>query len=222
MVEQTPKKKYYDTVITPKARAVYPRLNTPDTKFKAEGRYSTKIRLPEAEARAFLKQFEAISEENFAAQVAAHSNDMDKKTGKPMAPPTNDGLPFQLEMDKETKQPTGNILISFACNASYKDRTGKTQTIKPVIRDSKNTPIDVLIGGGSLIKVAFTPAPFYTESSRKAGVSFRIQAVQVLELCKFGEVSFETEEGGFVGSPETQSKEGAKPDVPQATGAGNF
>ena len=217
-----PKKKFYDTAVSPKARAVYPRLNTPDTTFKAEGRYSTKIRMSEDEAKAFLQKFEVISEENFAAVVAAHSNDIDKKTGKALPPPTNDGLPFQLEIDKETKQPTGNILISFSCNASYKDKTGKVQTIKPGIRDSKNTPIDVKVGGGSLIKVAFQPAPYYTESSRKAGVSFRIQAVQIIELCKFGEVNFAEEEEGYVGQVEAPSKEGNETSVPQATGAGSF
>lgn len=221
MAEQA-KRKYYPIAVTPKARAVFPRLNVPDTKFKAEGRYSIKIRLPEVEARTFLKAFENISEENFATQVAAHSNDMDKKTGKALPPPTNDGLPYQMEMDKDTKQPTGNILISFACNASYKDKAGQVQKIKPALRDSMNKPIDVVVGGGSLVKVAFQPAPYYTESSRKAGVSFRIQAVQVLELCKFGEVSFDTEEGGYVGEAPTASNEGAAADVPQATGAGNF
>lgn len=219
-----PKKKFQPTSFSPKARAVFPRLNTPDTKFKAEGRYSVKIRMPEAEARAFLAKFESLSEENFKEVLAAHSNDIDKKTGKPLPPPTNDGLPFTLELD-ESKKPNGFMQIAFNMNAEYKNKkTGQQVKQKPGMFDSQGRPVavDVQVGGGSLIKVAFQPSGYFTDSSRKAGISFRLQAVQIIELVKFGGVAFDKEEGGFVAEDQGfQPEEGSAPSVP-TTGAGNF
>ena len=223
MAEQTKKKTYNPTAFTPKARAVFPRLNTPDTKFNAQGRYSVKIRLPEAEGRDFLATLQKIDEENFKEVVAAHSNDIDKKTGKLLPPPTNDGLPYSLELGDD-KKPNGYMTVGFGMTASYTDKkTQKMVALKPALYDSQGKPINVEVGGGSLIKVAFQPSGYYVEGTRKAGVSLRLQAVQIIELVKFGGVTFGKEEGGYV-AEENQpfpSDEGSAPSV-SSTSAGNF
>ncbi len=226
MSDTTQKKNRIPTQFTPKGVAVFPRLNTPDTKFKDTGRYSLKLRLPEAEARSFLAEYDALSGENFAEVLERTKGKVDKKTGKAITP-ENTGLPFELEMDKETQTPTGNILIPFSCNAQFVDKkTQQVREIKPGIYDSKGTAIDVQVWGGSVLKVAFVPFGYYNDATMKAGISFRLQAVQVIKLVRGGgEVQFGVEEGGYVAEPENQftkdhGTEGG-PDVSTAS-KGNF
>jgi hypothetical protein len=61
--------------VTPKGNASYPKLTKPDTKFKAEGEYTTGLILGEKEGKAFLETLkEAAVEElgNKAAQSAIY------------------------------------------------------------------------------------------------------------------------------------------------------
>ena len=199
---EAPKKQFKDAK-SPKGIAVFPRLNEPDFKFNANGRFSVKLKLPRAEAEAFLAQFKEMDEKNFDAVIEATKNDVDKKTLKPLPQPTNDGLPFAMDIDKTTKEPTGFVLVSFSANAKYKDKkTGKMVDAKVGLYDSKGTPANIQIGGGSTIKVAFTAFPYYNEATRKAGISFRMRGVQVINLVKFGGVQFDAEEGGYEAQPE--------------------
>lgn len=38
-------KRMFERITTPFGEAIYPKLTEPDTKFKAEGEYSTKLRI---------------------------------------------------------------------------------------------------------------------------------------------------------------------------------
>lgn len=61
--------------VSPKGTAGYPKLTRPDTKFKAEGEYSTTLTMNEKDGKAFLEQIkEACAEEagNKAAQGAQY------------------------------------------------------------------------------------------------------------------------------------------------------
>ncbi len=182
---------------TPKGVAVFPRLNEPDYKFTPEGKYSLKLRLPRAEAEAFLAKYQSIADEGFAQVVAETKGKKDKK-GKPIEP-TNDGLPFSIETNKETSEETGFILISFGMKAKFKDKiTKEEKSLKPVIVDSKGNDANVQVGGGSILKVAFKPRFYYNDATQKAGVTFYLVGVQVVKLVKFGgQLSFGEEEGGY-------------------------
>jgi hypothetical protein len=54
------------------------------------------------------------------------------------------------------------------------------------------------VGNGSVVKVAFEPIKYFVASSKTAGVSLRLRAVQIIKLVEFnggGGDFFEEEEG---------------------------
>src|SRR4051812_40371671 len=55
-------------LVTPRGRAIYPHLTTPDTKFKAEGQYHVRLAIPTALAEKLIEQIDAAYEK---AQVSA-------------------------------------------------------------------------------------------------------------------------------------------------------
>lgn len=172
--------------ITPRGIAVYPKLTTPDTKFKAQGEYSVKLRL-EADAfdDALLEKLAAIRD-GFVEETKQAL--IDKKQGaKAKSLKVRDIL--AEETDKETGEPTGKLLFKakmVASGVSKKD--GRLWTRKPTIFDSKGKKLDPLpqIWGGSELKIAVEAVPYYTPKDNEVGLAFYLSAVQVLKLVAGG------------------------------------
>lgn len=198
------------TEISPKGIFVYPSLNRPDTKFDADGVYSVKLKLPEAEAAELVTKIDdAIS-----AQV--------KKTAAEFAAEGKKGKVKRADAPYTVDEEGGTVTINFKMKASGKRKDGTTFTQKPGLKSSKadpdtkqpmNIPEDTIIGGGSIGKVAFTVSPFYT-ATVGAGVTLRLKAVQVYKLVEPSySYGFDAEEGaedvededgeGFTGGDET-------------------
>src|SRR4051812_1627303 len=114
--QKKPKKPRF---VTPTGTAVFPRLNQPDTKFKAEGRYSVKVRFTKEQAAPIIAKLEEAAKAEYDTRVAEYAGKVDKK-GKPIevnGPDTS----FEIELD-DNKQPTGNVLVNFGMNAQYTDK----------------------------------------------------------------------------------------------------
>lgn len=54
-----------EKISTPIGTFRYPRLNKPDTKYKPEGEYSVKVRLPEADAQPLVDRLNALYEQHY-------------------------------------------------------------------------------------------------------------------------------------------------------------
>jgi hypothetical protein len=179
-----PKKKY-ERFTTPVGTAVFPRLSEPDFKFKKDhGEYSVKLRLTKEEAEAILAKAEKVAEESYQEQVEAHKGKTDPK-GKPIvivkAEPS-----YALDKD-DNDQPTGYYLIPFKMNGGYTDKkTGEKKKLTVPLFDAKGKPIKVEVWGGSQVKVAYQLTPYFAAADKKAGVSFRMEAVQVIDLVTRG------------------------------------
>ena len=95
-------------------------------------------------------------------------------------------------MDDET----GQICVKFNMKALIRKKNGEEFEQKPGIVDAKKKPIKANVGGGSVIKVAFEPVPYYNAAAG-SGVSLRLKAVQVLDLVEYGggDYGFDEEEG---------------------------
>jgi hypothetical protein len=126
---------------------------------------------------------------------------------------THAGLPFKLETDKVTGEPTGYMTIQFSAKESWTDKNKVVHPNKIILVDSgtkdappKALPPTVQIGGGSRVKVAFIPNPYFIDGTRVAGVTFRLIGVQLIELRTggFGDV-FGSEDGGFVSPDEVEA-----------------
>lgn len=195
---------------TPKGRALWPKLNIPDTKFKEEGEYSVKLVLSAADSEPLMQLIDTAMKESYdetkATLEAAAKDKSDAKKAaaaakslkklKPADPP------YQMVADDEGNE-TGEVSFTFKRKASGVSRkTGKKWNAVVPLFDAAGKPVDrskVQVWGGSTLKVAFELNPFHTDLVG-AGVSLRLVGVQIIELVSGGErtassMGFGAEEG---------------------------
>lgn len=189
MAETKSKKK---NIVSPRGVAMYPKLITPDTKFKTEGEYSVKLRIPEAAATPLV---EMLDEQMEASYEKAASD------------PKNKGKKIKRADPPYKQEESGEYVFHFKMTASG-EYEGKKYTQRPVIADSKGTVIDpkvpLKIGSGTEMKVSFQLYPWWT-ALLGAGVSLRLKGAQILKLVEYSQdLGFTSEEadGGYTYSPE--------------------
>lgn len=159
------------TMLSPMGTAVYPSLNTPDTKFDADGVYKTDLRLdPEAGAT-----FAAQIDELMAQSEAKALEEKGTKKVKVANPP--------YRIDEET----GDYLFRFKTKAAGTSRrTGEKWARTVPLVDAQRQPCPgARVGGGSEIVVAFEPNLYFV-AAVGAGVSLKIKAVQIVNLVEWG------------------------------------
>jgi hypothetical protein len=186
--------------------AVYPHLQTPDTKFNAEGVYHTKVRpRSAAEGVAFKK---VLDDAITASYDAAH-----KTLSETLAKDTKDAkIRKALKSLKKcddapySENEDGTIEFNFKMKATGKNtKTGEVFTRKPALFDAALKPITtkIRLGGGSEIAVSYRIDPFYT-AKLGAGVSLKLFAVQVIKLVEFGG------DGAYYGFTAEENESGAE------------
>jgi hypothetical protein len=155
--------------ISPVGKALWATLNKPDTKYKEEGLYSVKLEITGDDAQKLSAFLDTKLQESIAE---AKKENVGKKIKEASAPYewTNDNT----------------IVVNFKMKASGIKKSGETWSRKPALFDAKGKPLvgEVMIGKGSLLAVAYEASPFYT-SLIGAGVSLRLNAVQIIELVEF-------------------------------------
>lgn len=173
--------------------ARFPKLNSPDTKFKEEGEYSVLLQLSKdsPENQNFINDLSKIFETNYKTVSAENRG----KKIKRMDPPWKDAV------DRD-----GNDMncwdLRIKMPASYNSKSdNKKVEMRPAIFDAKLNPTKAEVGGGSKIRVNFEVSPFYVPALG-AGLSLRLRAVQVLELSRRGERS-----GGDYGFAQSEGFE---------------
>lgn len=152
--------------ITPLGEANFPYLNTPDTKFDADGVYRVNLFVDDSpEFQALITKLEAILEEAI--------EDF-KEEGKRV----NGKMPLF-----ETEEDTGRIYMKFKQKALIRPKKGGDPIeVKVALFDKNNRPLTDEIGRGSLLKVCFEAIPYHVAATKMVGLSYRIVAVQVREL----------------------------------------
>ena len=109
------------------------------------------------------------------------------------------------EYDKDD-QPTGRVLFRFKTSAFYEKRDGTKMRRKVPLFDSMMQAVSLKEepGNGSLVRVAFTCAPYFVEGQGAGGLSLYLDAVQIIKLNLFGgrsasDYGFDEEDvdGGF-------------------------
>ena len=179
-------------IVTPKATAVYPWLNTPDTKFNADGEYKVTLKIGSGEAAPLIEKIDGA-----IAEYKQEQANKDPKVGR-----YSDMPPYEEEVDDQGNL-TGNVLFKFKQKAKIHTKDGRTIDMKVALFDAQRTPTDVIVGGGSEIKVAATLWPYVLPTTKSVGVSLRPSAVQILTLVSAGGSKmadlFDSEDG-FVAS----------------------
>lgn len=181
------------TITSPKGIAVYPHLNTPDTKFDPVGHFKVDLRVPASEGGAeFAAQIDAMIEAQYEAVL--------EETGKKKVKRSNE--PYTIDED------TGDYIFKFKSKAGGVTKAGEKWTRRMTLVDANLQPCPgAKVGGGSEIIVATEPFPYYT-AAIGCGVSLRIKAVQVVTLREWGQstegLGFEAVDG-FTATPEQAS-----------------
>jgi hypothetical protein len=193
-------KKKVIRITTPAGVALYPKVQKPDTKFKSEGLYSTSLIIATPKCEELCAQLDAFAEE---AHADALADPKKVSAAKAKRKTITKNEPYLPELDKEGNE-TGNIIFKFKMNASA-EINGEVKHFKPTLYDASNPPKeitrDINMYSGSTIKVNFTPSLYYNDANAQAGVSCRLNGVQVLKLVKGGwtaeSFGFAAEEEGF-------------------------
>lgn len=154
--------------VTPLGTANYPWLNKPDTKFNPDGDYSVALTFRDDDG-----QFTTLI-----------NQELEKSLAK--AKELNQGKKIKQADAPITENEDGSITLKFKLKAKVTPKNGEPFEQKPALFDAKGKPLDreVLIGGGTKMKVAFEVVPFYT-ALVGAGLSLRLKAVQVIDLVEY-------------------------------------
>lgn len=182
--------------------AMWAKVFEPDTKFNPDGDYSINIQMPVADAADMSEQLDQIVQAKFNEAIKEDPRLKNTLTTQPVC---------QTVYDRDTGDDTGNVEFKFKLKAKVRKRDGSTYEQAPAVLDSKKVPMskDTLVGNGSKVKVAFEPIPYVMPSTKKAGVSLRLKAVQVIDLVEYGNsaTSVFDEEDGYVAPSATVAVE---------------
>lgn len=203
---------------TPRGVAVFPSLNVPDTKFKPEGEYATRLAFDpnDADVQKMVAELERRLDAAWDEHLASLKDDAERKKFVKMY---SKAPVFTQEVDKEGDE-TGRILINFKMKASGVNKTTKKQwTQKPTILDARGkkmeNPPDIY--GGSVLRVGFETTFGPVPSSKLFYLSCRLLAVKVIELVTKGgysadalglgdeEEGYEADETELSGAPSSRS-----------------
>lgn len=173
---------------TPKGTAVYPRIDTPDTKFNSEGVYSCKLHVDEGDFNTFALKVADIVDREYDAECNVKGKKLKKAESSPVRI-TADG-DFELYAKQVAQRQTKKGLLTFTV---------------PVF-DSKGSRIEIApaIGSGSTLKLSTEVYTWFSDL-QGFGYTLRLKAVQLLDLVEYGNNSygFSAEEDGYVGNGES-------------------
>jgi hypothetical protein len=200
----------------------YPRLNEPDTKFKAEGVFTTKLIVAGEFATAIIEKLTAVANTKLEAErgiltkeVEVAKGDKKGKAKKQLAELKLSDMPFKPVFDEDGNE-TGDYEFTFKMNAQWTDKkTNKVTKQFPKVFDAKGKALSPIpnIWGGTKARVASQIMPFYTALAG-AGVSLRLTAVQIIELQSGNGGNAESygfgEEEGFEGSSQPHPTDAAE------------
>jgi hypothetical protein len=198
---------------TPRAPAIWPRLNEADTKFDAAGVFECKQELPlddatvqKIKAKALelaQAKYEEVKEQLSGDPMVFFDEDLYdakvaelKKNGKAALVKKLRLItlvePLAPEVDDEGEE-TGTVMLKAKMKASgtYKSgpKTGQSWSRKPTIFNAKGVELKnpPKIGSGSEVKMSIELNPYFAASDGTVGCSFRMEAVQLITLVAFGQ-----------------------------------
>lgn len=202
------------TYVSMKGIARYPWLNKPDVKFNTDGLFHIDLVVaPEDFAQpartntgktldiTYQELFDNGLEQSYLVACEIYAKDKRKITKTEVG----------REITDEEGEPTGQLFIPFKQNAIIKPKGKDPVIIKRIPQfDARGVsiPSSVFVGGGSLVKVAFTirnenpDGSFDNPSSwvateKKVGLRLDLQAVQVLKLVEGGSSGQTADRFGF-------------------------
>lgn len=200
-----------ETFVTPRGVAVWPRLESPDSKYDSAGIYSVKLRLSSEDGEPLAKVLSARMDHALKEAI-------EKNAALPKAKQKKNKKKFRLaDAPFSQDEETGDYLFNFKMRANVEGKDGKKYSFKPLLVDAKgNVAKNTRVGGGSIIKVSYEVGEFFTMLVG-AGVTLRLRGVQVIEYKEYdgadaNSLGFEEEEGGWE-APKPEPKKDTEDDA---------
>ena len=154
------------TYTSPFGKAIYPHISKADVKWKPEGEFHVDLEVDADKALELVTLVDKYVEKALTEE---------KKKGKKKEL-KKASLPYKKEDDK--------YIFKFKMKAKgTNSRTGEAFTQRPAIFDNELKPLskDLIVWGGSTLRVSFFPREWYTPLLG-AGCSLRMKSVQVKNL----------------------------------------
>ena len=154
------------TYTSPFGKAIYPHINKADVKWKPEGEFHVDLEVDGGKALELITLIDKCVEKAFTEEKKKGKRKNLKKAT----------LPYKKENDK--------YIFKFKMKAKgTNSKTGEAFTQRPAIFDSELKPLnkDLIVWGGSTLRVSFFPREWYTPLLG-AGCSLRMKSVQVKNL----------------------------------------
>lgn len=178
-------------------------IQEPDTKFADDkdpndkGDYKARMVFSKEDpkAKAFLANLESIWEQ--------FANEEQAKLGKKKLKTDEESLPWADELDRETQEPTGNIVFRFKLRARVTKKDGTFFEQRPKVFGGGDNKLIVNvppIGAGSQVVLSGKVHLWHTS---KAGMTLWLEAVQLRKLVekdaggKAEDYGFEAADGGY-------------------------
>lgn len=175
-------------ILTPKGRALWATLNTPDVKFDPAGKYSVKIAFGDDEAVSALIEKLTDMRDKYVAAVRA---ELQKGNGSAKAKAKSLKVrPVVQPVLDEDGEETDEVFLNASMKASgVSKKTSKPWTRSPALFDAAGRKLDEApaVYGGSILRVAAEAQPYYKAADNEIGVSLRLEAVQIIELVSGGQ-----------------------------------
>lgn len=213
MADKKPKN-FKDT--TPRGTFRYPALDKPDygnEKFpKPNGEYKVQLILSEAAAEPLIAKLAPHYDQAIAEGKEAFK-ELKVEARKKLKELTANDL-YATEYDKDTEEPTGNLVFKFTMTASGENKKKEKWSRKPAIFDAKGKPMLKVpsIWGGTEGKVSFEAVPYFIPGTGAAGLKLRLSAVQIIDLVSGGQR--EASDYGFGEEDGYEASEDQQEDTP--------
>lgn len=203
--------------ITPRGIVATAFVNEPSTKFKAEGKYSCKVRLKADELpKDLIEKLDTLVTRRYEEEKQKLIDAKKSATAKKMKL-----IPaITKEIDEETSEETGYVTINAGTTASgVSKKDGKEWKRSLPLFDAKGKPIDGKkrpnVSRGSEVKMSVVAATYFAPAKKdepaSVGVTFYLEGVQVLKLVEFGAKDAKAlgfgEEEGYEFSKSAQTDE---------------
>jgi hypothetical protein len=205
-------RKDYPTYITPKAQVVWASIDEPDYDYKDGGEFHIKVRFDPADDSwdELRNAAEALLDEAFE-QTAAQLQ-KEKKGALLKKLHKKDSI-FAEELTRdENAEPTGMTLLragmKYRVEVKNGPNAGKTYEFTPDVFDARGKRIKKVprVGGGSEVKLSVRPMEYFIAKDGEMGISFGLEAVQIIDLVQGGKRDAESygfgAEDGFTASDD--------------------
>lgn len=186
------------TLISPRGKALWCKVATPDRKFNTKGEYSTDLILnpDDVNVDKFLVDLQAMLDEAAEQQRAE------------LKPPKNKTLKVR-ELTKPQYDEDGNETGMVIMNFKMKDvdeREAGDNKILVFDTNGKELKTIPLVGNDSIIKVQAYIKPYYMASDNSMGLSKYWKGLQIIKLNEFsGASGFGKEDGDYEADDEVDN-----------------